>query len=359
MSTTWKMPPTPPPVPSPVASRRRSHMDVPLPERTSSWQRHQPALVSAAIHCCIFLMLGLMGTGSLRQDGASVAAPQVMQVSVGENEGEAFFVDEVGATALGGDDSSGGESTLGGDGQAEGGPGLPGSSEAPVELSSGMTAVGDNGGQGSGDINQAAGGFGLGSGGGKLGGAGALPQAKTSVFGIEGTGSRFVYIFDRSSSMNGYGGLPMANAKNELIKSLQNLGKAHQFQLIFYNETPMAYGQLSGAAGMLTGSDDNKKMAIGYVRRMIPDGGTVHLSAIRLGLGMAPDVIYFLTDADEPGVTGKELEDLVDRAARNGTVIHTIQFGTESSSGGNSWMAQLAQATGGKYRYLDVTTFKP
>ncbi len=351
--------PAPPPLPSPVASRRRSPTEPHVAEHERGWHRHQPAIISAVIHACLFFMLGLIGTGTLGQSGTAVQAPVVVQVSMGENDSQGFFVENVGATALGSDESSGGESTLGGDTASDGGPGLPGADAAPVELLSGMTAVGDGGGGGNGDLNQAAGGFGLGSGGSKLGGSGSMPQAKTSVFGIEGVGARFVYVFDRSSSMNGYSGLPMANAKNELIKSLQSLGKVHQFQLIFYNETPMAYGQLSGAAGMLAGTDENKKMAIGYVRRMIPDGGTVHLSAIRMGLAMAPDVIYFLTDADEPGVSGREMEDLVDRAARVGTVIHTIQFGTQSNPSGNSWMAELAKSTGGKYRYLDVTTFKP
>lgn len=359
MSTTWKMPPAPPPLPSPVASRRRSLFEPATTDRESFWQRRQPALISGAIHTCLFVILGLIGTGSLGQKGAAVEAPVIMQVSMGENENQGFFVEDVGATALGGEESSGGESTLGGDSAAEGGPGLPGADAAPIELQSGMVAIGDGGSGGTGDLDQAAGGFGLGAGGTKLGGSGSLPQARTTVFGIEGTGSRFVYVFDRSSSMNGYSGLPMANAKNELIKSLQGLGKVHQFQLIFYNETPLLYGQLAGAGGMLSGSDENKKMAIGYVRRMVPDGGTVHLSAIRMGLSLAPDVIYFLTDADEPGVSGKEMEDLVDRAERAGTVIHTIQLGTESNPSGNSWMAQLAKATGGKYRYLDVTTFKP
>ena len=331
----------------------------PASDHEKGWQRYQPAIVSAAIHTCLLLMIGLIGTGSLGRSGTAVQAPMVMQVSMGDSEGQAFFVEDVGASSLGSDNSSSGESTLGGESAADGGPGLPGADAAPVELLSGMVSVGEGGGGGSGDVEQAAGGFGLGSGGSKLGGSGSMPQAKTSVFGIEGLGSRFLYIFDRSSSMNGYGGLPMANAKNELIKSLQSLGKVHQFQLIFYNETPMAYGQLAGASGMISGTDENKRMAIGYVRRMVPDGGTEHLSAIRLGLSMAPDVIYFLTDADEPGVTGREMEDLVDRAGNTGTVIHTIQFGTESNPSGNSWMAQLAKATGGKYRYLDVTTFKP
>lgn len=40
--------------------------------------------------------------------------------------------------------------------------------------------------------------------------------ARTEVFGVYGTGSRFVYVFDRSGSMSGHGGRPLAAAKREL-----------------------------------------------------------------------------------------------------------------------------------------------
>ena len=38
-------------------------------------------------------------------------------------------------------------------------------------------------------------------------------QAKTSIFGAEGIGSKFVYVFDRSASMDGYQGRPFAPQK--------------------------------------------------------------------------------------------------------------------------------------------------
>jgi hypothetical protein len=78
-----------------------------------------------------------------------------------------------------------------------------------------------------------------------------------------------------------------------------------------------------------------------------------------MALSMNADVIFFLTDAEEPGMSGKDLRDIVDRAGRNGTVIHTIQFGTGGSQSSDSWIAELARETGGKYRYIDVTTFTP
>ena len=56
--------------------------------------------------------------------------------------------------------------------------------------------------------------------------------ANTSVFGAAGKGFKFVYVFDRSGSMGAYGGAPLAAAKAQLIKSLEDLSQTHQFQIL-------------------------------------------------------------------------------------------------------------------------------
>ena len=52
----------------------------------------------------------------------------------------------------------------------------------------------------------------------------------TEVFGVKGTGSRFVYVFDRSASMSGYNNKPLRAAKKQLLTSLQSLGKTISFR---------------------------------------------------------------------------------------------------------------------------------
>lgn len=356
MSTTWRMPQAPPPLPSPVPSRRRLVRGAPLePSFRRGWRRFESSGISLAVHCTLFLLLALLGTGSVGTPNVGQQQPIVVEMVAGAEGSEGIFVEDVGATILGSDESAGGDESTGGGDDA-----LPGANSAPVDVESVLAGIDPGaGGAGVGDVGEAAGDLGLGAGGPKLGGSSAIPQVKTSVFGIEGTWTRFVYVFDRSSSMNGYTGLPMANAKRELIKSLQSLGRVHQFQLIFYNETPLAYGQLSGSMKMFPGTDENKRSAIGYVRRMQPDGSTEHLSALRMALSMNCDVIFFLTDADQPALSQKDLDDLTDRAERIGAVIHTIQFGTGSNQGTGAWIAELAERTHGKYRYVDVTSFAP
>ena len=49
----------------------------------------------------------------------------------------------------------------------------------------------------------------------------AAESGETSVFGSRGIGTKFVYVFDRSNSMNDFEGRPLAGAKRELLASLE------------------------------------------------------------------------------------------------------------------------------------------
>src|SRR6185295_4967557 len=93
----------------------------------------------------------------------------------------------------------------------------------------------------------------------------AKGAASTGVFGANGTGHKFVYVFDRSGSMDGHGGAPLAAAKSELIYSLQKLGKTHQFQIIFYNEHPRAFSVTGSDSKLVFGTDQNRRLAERFV----------------------------------------------------------------------------------------------
>jgi hypothetical protein len=86
---------------------------------------------------------------------------------------------------------------------------------------------------------------------------------------------------------------------------------------------------------------------------MMATGGTEHANAIRMALAMGPDVIFFLTDASDPPMKNSQMQQIIDRATRNGTTIHCIEFGAGNSSGGG-WIAELARETSGEYRYVDL-----
>jgi len=179
--------------------------------------------------------------------------------------------------------------------------------------------------------------------------------ARTEVFGITATGNRFAYVFDRSGSMGGPGGNLLQAAKAELLRSLDHLSDLQQFQIIFYNETPTVMNLAAQPGRLVLASDDNKALAREFLARVIAGGGTRHEEALAAALRMRPDVIFFLTDADEPTLTKDQLA-RIRRLNDERTQIHTIEFGHGPKIGGEAnFIVQLAAQNRGEYRYLDVT----
>ncbi|HMC12113.1 MAG TPA: hypothetical protein VKH44_12520 [Pirellulaceae bacterium] len=187
------------------------------------------------------------------------------------------------------------------------------------------------------------------------GGIGGKGEATVNVFGVQGTGNRFIYVFDRSLSMSGYGGRPLAAAKRELIKSLDSLGSVHQFQIVFYNEEPKVFNTRPGQSPQLVfGSDENKEQAESFVQSITADGGTQHMDALFKALSLSPDVIFFLTDADDPKLTDADLMRLR-KGNRGGAVINCIEYGSGASQGDNNFLKRLAAQNRGHHVYVDVS----
>jgi hypothetical protein len=180
-------------------------------------------------------------------------------------------------------------------------------------------------------------------------------QTTTGVFGATGTGSKFVYVFDCSGSMSDLGGRPLAAAKAQLLASLQNLEQTHQFQIVFYNHEPRIFNPNAPQPPRLLYADQQtKRLAERYVGGISAVGGTKHWSALKLALGMNPDVIFFLTDGLEDRLTPDQMRQVQQMHERQGTQIHTIEFGSGPSHGFN-FLTQIARQTTGKYVYVDVT----
>jgi hypothetical protein len=176
------------------------------------------------------------------------------------------------------------------------------------------------------------------------------------LFGVKGYGHRFVYVMDRSDSMNGYGGRPLAAAKRELLRSVQSMGPEQEFQIIFYNErsTPLKVpGQMTQ---FLVGDKQTHSRVTQVVNIVYGSGGTNHMDALKLALRMRPDVVFILTDARVPRMSGLQLNEIRARASANNTVIHTIEFGTDPVIPTDSFLEQLAKGNHGEYRYFNVNT---
>lgn len=179
-------------------------------------------------------------------------------------------------------------------------------------------------------------------------------QGQTSMFGIRDSGQRFVYVIDSSGSMYGD---PMRVAKAELIASLRSLNRSQEFAIIFYNKAPHVM-ELRGHEGerLYRATDYNRAAANDFIYREQPQAGTDHMLALRLALGLKPDVIYFLTDAKQPVLKTADLHE-IDELNR-GTRIHCIEFGSGADLELDSnFLRRLARRNKGGYSYRDIRQF--
>lgn len=181
--------------------------------------------------------------------------------------------------------------------------------------------------------------------------AAAIPGVP--FMGARDEGTRVVFVIDCSASMANDSA--MRTAKAALVSSLQSLVESQQFQIVFYNQTPTLLRLRNrGQAELLFATEVNKTQARQYIAGVEPDLGTDHLPALKLALRLNPEVLFFLTDADEPQLSPGELNEI--RQLNQGrTRIHTIEFGRGAALGDTvNFLKKLASQNGGTYRYHDV-----
>ncbi len=215
--------------------------------------------------------------------------------------------------------------------------------------------------RGSAQSSKASGGTGTpGSrGGGGVGGGQGLGSGPTKMFGINDAGKKFVYVIDRSFSMEEHNAFRAAKA--ELLTSLSPLTEIQQFQVIFYNNEPLTLTTRDGRSPMFRGTDAQRLQVSEQIGSISPDGGTRHMPAILEALKYNPDVIFLLTDGAEPPLSRADLESLKTRN-RLGTRIHCIEFGigpqatTADGQPVPNFLMKLAAMNGGQYTYRNVKT---
>jgi hypothetical protein len=176
---------------------------------------------------------------------------------------------------------------------------------------------------------------------------------ETQLFGLRSRGAKFVYVFDRSSSMEGS---PLSAAKRELIASLSQLDRVHQFQIIFYNQEPQLMPEFRASSPrMIFADEQGKRLAASFIGGIFADGGTDHLRSLKMALALRPDVIFFLTDANEPQMRPDELATI--RHLNQGTRINTIEFGLGQPPSTHNFLHLLAEQNAGQHAYIDVQRF--
>jgi hypothetical protein len=186
--------------------------------------------------------------------------------------------------------------------------------------------------------------------GGSAGSGGARgSDGSTPFFGIWDRGARYVYVIDCSGSM--YGHNAIRAAKDELRASLSTLKRTQQFQILFYN-LKQNWLKIPGKTELryFTATPLNQRLAEQFIAEVQPDDGTDHLPALKRALQLQPDVIFFLTDGGEPGLSPAELDE-IRRLNRGRSRIHCVRFesGEEPDAAGTDFVRKLAEDNNGDY----------
>jgi len=165
-------------------------------------------------------------------------------------------------------------------------------------------------------------------------GAGQTPDAAS-----------FVYVLDRSGSMQDT--FPLLEA--ELRQAIGSLRAGQSFDVIWFSEGPSD----AVSPTMMAATTENKLRTLEAVRRVTPAGRTQPMDALQRGLAMRPDVLYLLSDGDFGG-RNDDLVELVrrERAGGSKTTIHTILFRYGAGRDGEAALRRIAEVGGGTYKHI-------
>lgn len=176
----------------------------------------------------------------------------------------------------------------------------------------------------------------------------------TKFYGIATSGRTLLYVIDSSGSMNKHNAFRYAKA--ELLSSLERLDSTHKFQIIFYNDGILEFRDRQGKPATHWATASNLSRARAFINEMDNSGGTSHYPALTKALFYSPDVVFFLTDAAEPALSGRQLHELKQKN-NSRAAIHSIEFGIGPHLKIDNFLHTLARQNEGTYRYRDVIRF--
>jgi len=179
--------------------------------------------------------------------------------------------------------------------------------------------------------------------GGELGGGGG---GGTSFFGVSSRGRFFMYIVDVSGSMGAQNRLSIL--KDNLQSSIDALPEYTSYYIFAYNDQAIP---MVGAQQWRPATKANRLRADRWIKNLSSGGGTDPSFAFDKAFRFqpVPDVIYFMTDAEDLQGMPEYVAKLNHRARK--VKIHCIAFG---DSGSETAMRRIAKESGGKYRFVPI-----
>jgi hypothetical protein len=165
-----------------------------------------------------------------------------------------------------------------------------------------------------------------------------------TFFEIETRAKSIVYVIDRSVSMGPNGKL--ARAKRELLRSLEQLPADARFQIILFNRSVEILNGDQGM-GLLRATLENRRRAAQFFSSALSEGGTLPVPALKRALTLKPDVIFFLSDAED--MNDRDVREITHLNAGR-TEIQVVVLEEAHHEKQNSVLSMLAHSNRGKVR---------
>jgi len=185
---------------------------------------------------------------------------------------------------------------------------------------------------------------------------------KAEFFGTVAHGFHFVYVLDKSGSMDTTDGdkSRYQQAADELMASVNGLTKDQFFYVVLFSDGMVRmFDDKSFVPQAAPATETNKKRLDKWLRSITPGGGTDPRKALRLALSLKPSAIFLLSDGEFNGdveegffkgaIKSRTESGVVSHYNRQQTPIHTFAF---VDFGAEERMRQLSSQTGGQYRYI-------
>jgi hypothetical protein len=187
--------------------------------------------------------------------------------------------------------------------------------------------------------------IGLGGSGGDLGKYGldvGSMDPGPQFFGLGGKArgaKRIIYVVDRSGSMTE----TFDAVRKELNHSVDRLRRSQRFHVVFFNEgAPLE----NPPKKLVSASGDQKTSLAEFLQRVMPEGNTDPIPAMRRAFELGPDLIYFLTDGEfDPRLVEELRRRNAQKKIRNFTIAYVSQMGS-------ALLEQIARENNGEFRFV-------
>jgi len=172
----------------------------------------------------------------------------------------------------------------------------------------------------------------------------------TEFFGVQGQGSKFVFVCDCSGSMNG---LKWMELNRELSRCISSLSAGKSFYVIFFDgEMHPMFEPFGREPALLDATTENIEKARQWIANKSLGRDTSPCDSVKFAVNLEPDAVFLLTDGEFSDYTAPYLRDFnKKRVAKNKpkVVVHTIGFFSQKHQ---MVLERIAKDSGGTYQFV-------